>query len=62
VSNRDDGDAQRLVSAYSVRWRIEVFFKECKSELGLGNDRVRDFKEVEGGAQVCCIGFVYPEW
>src|SRR5262245_41149309 len=62
LSNRDGWEAGRGVSAYSVRWQIEVCFKEMKSELGLSNYRVRDFQEVEGWVQVCCIAFVYLEW
>jgi hypothetical protein len=62
LSNRTDWDERQVVSAYAVRWQIEVFFKELKSELGLSNYRVRDFQEVEGWVQVCCIAFVYLEW
>jgi hypothetical protein len=55
-------EVQRVVSAYSVRWQVELFFKEMKSELGLGNYRVRDFKEVEGWVQACCVAFCYLEY
>jgi hypothetical protein len=50
-----------VVSAYSARWQIEQFFKEMKSELGLSNYRVRDFKEVEGWVQACFVAFCYLE-
>ena len=40
---------------------MELFFKECKSELGLSNYRVRDFREVEGWVQVCLVAFCYLE-
>jgi hypothetical protein len=62
LSNRTDWDAQRVAAAYAVRWQIEQFFKECKSELGMGRYRLRDFQEIEGWVQVCCIAFVYLEW
>jgi hypothetical protein len=62
LSNLLDWDAQRLVSAYAARWQIEVFFREMKSDLGLSNYRVRDFQEVEGWVQACCIAFGYLEW
>jgi hypothetical protein len=62
LSNRTDWDAKQVVAAYAVRWQIEVFFKEMKSGLGLSNYRLRDFKEVEGWVQVCCIAFTYLEW
>jgi len=35
---------------YSMRWSIEVFFKEGKSLLGMGKSQVRDF-----AAQIACI-------
>jgi hypothetical protein len=62
LTNRADWGAARVVSAYAVRWQIELFFKEMKGELGMGDYRVRDFKEVEGWVQVCCVAFVYLEW
>jgi hypothetical protein len=55
-------DAGRVVSAYSARWQIELFFKEMKSDLGLSNYRVRDFGEVEGWVQACCVAFCYLEY
>lgn len=54
-------DAMRVASAYSARWQIEQFFKEMKSELGLSNYRVRDFREVEGWVQACLVAFCYLE-
>jgi hypothetical protein len=57
-----DWDARQVVAAYSVRWQIEIFFKEMKSGLGLSSYRVRDFREVEGWVQACCLAFVYLEW
>ena len=62
LSNRVDWEAARLVSAYAVRWQIEQFFKELKSDLGMSRYRLRSFVEVEGWVQVCCIAFVYLEW
>jgi len=62
LSNRQHWDAQRVVSAYAARWPIEVFFREMKSDLGLSNYRVREFREVEGWVQACCIAFCYLEW
>ena len=62
LSNRLDWGAAQVVSAYAVRWQIEQFFKELKSELGMSRYRLRSFVEVEGWVQVCCIAFVYLEW
>jgi hypothetical protein len=62
LSNLLDWDAPRVVGAYAARWQIEVFFREMKSDLGLSNYRVRDFREVAGWVQACCIAFCYLEW
>lgn len=61
-TNRVDWSVQKVVAAYAVRWQIEQFFKEMKSDLGLSRYRLRSFKEIEGWVQVCCIAFVYLEW
>ncbi len=62
LSNLLHWDARRVVSAYAARWQIEVFFREMKSDLGLSNYRVREFREVEGWVQACGIAFCYLEW
>jgi hypothetical protein len=62
LSNLSHWDAARVASAYAARWQIEQFFKEMKSELGLSNYRVRDFREVEGWVQACCVAFCYLEY
>jgi hypothetical protein len=55
-------NAERVVAAYSARWQIELLFKEMKSELGMDNYRVRDFREVEGWVRACCVAFCYLEY
>jgi hypothetical protein len=55
-------DAERVVAAYSVRWQIELFFKEMKSELGMDNYRVRNFAEVSGWVRACAIALCYLEY
>lgn len=62
LSNRTDWDVRQVVAAYAARWQIELFFKEMKSNLGLSSYRMRNFREVEGWVQACCIAFVYLEW
>lgn len=41
---------------------MELFFKEMKSGLGMDGYRVRDFEEVAGWVQACCVAFCYLEW
>jgi hypothetical protein len=62
LTNRLTWDAAQVVAADAVRWRIELFFKECKSDLGLSRYRLRDFVEAERWVQACCVAFCYLEW
>jgi hypothetical protein len=54
--------ASAVVALYSLRWQIELFFKELKSTLGLAQYRFRKFAKVEGWVQACLTTFVYLEW
>jgi DDE family transposase len=54
--------AAALVELYTLRWQIELFFKELKSTLGLHQYRFRCFRKVEAWVQACLIAFVYLEW
>jgi hypothetical protein len=54
--------AAAVVELYSLRWQIELFFKELKSTLGLHQYRFRQFRKVEAWVQACLIAFVYLEW
>ncbi len=40
---------------YSMRWSIEVFFKEAKSLLGLGKSQVRDFVSQIAGISITIL-------
>jgi Transposase DDE domain len=62
VSNDLKRSAAVLVELYSLRWQIELFFKELKSTLGLHQYRFRRFDKVEAWVQACLVAFVYLEW
>lgn len=47
VSNRKDIRPERLIRAYQIRWSIETFFRDSKSELGLGEYQVRGLKGIK---------------
>jgi hypothetical protein len=51
-----------VVEVYDWRWQIELFFKECKSMLGLHRYRFGSFVKVENGVQACLVTFTYLEW
>lgn len=61
ISNDLRRSAAALAELYSLRWQIELFFKELKSTLGLHQYRFRRFRKVEAWVQACLIAFVYLE-
>ena len=51
-----------IVALYDLRWQIELFFKELKSELGFHQYRFRRFRQVENWVELCLLTFMYLEW
>jgi hypothetical protein len=54
--------ARQVVQQYTLRWQIELFFKECKSHLGMGRYRFRDFTRVERWLDAAVVSYLYLEW
>lgn len=52
----------QIVELYLLRWQIELFFKELKSELGMHQYSFRDFESVDAWMQVYCFTMLYLEW
>ena len=53
---------QEVVELYSLRWQIELFFKELKSTLGFHQYRFRQFACVESWVETALLTFLYLEW
>jgi hypothetical protein len=53
---------EEVVELYSLRWQIELFFKELKSVFGFHQYRLRCFAAVEGWAEMALTAFLYLEW
>jgi hypothetical protein len=51
-----------VVELYTLRWQIEMFFKELKSTLGFHQYRFRSFVKVEAWVALCLLTFLYLEW
>jgi hypothetical protein len=51
-----------VVELYTLRWQIELFFKELKSTLGFHHYRFRSFVKVETWVALCLLTFLYLEW
>lgn len=54
--------AREVIERYSLRWQIELFFKEIKSTLGFHQYQFRRFEPVEGWAELVLTAFLYLEW
>jgi hypothetical protein len=53
---------REVVELYSLRWQIELFFKELKSTLGFHQYKFRRFAAVEGWTRLVLTAFLYLEW
>ena len=62
LTNAQHLSVAKIVELYLLRWQIELFFKELKSNLGMHQYRFRDFRCVEAWLDVCLIAFMYLEW
>jgi Transposase DDE domain len=62
MTNAVAWSAERIVEVYDLRWQIELFFKECKSGLGLSHYRLRHFNRVQRWVTLCLVAFTYLEW
>ena len=51
-----------VIELYSLRWQIELMFKELKSTLGFHQYQFRAFEPVEGWAELAVTAFLYLEW
>ena len=51
-----------VVELYSLRWQIELFFKELKSTLGFHQYQFQKFEPVEGWVELALTAFMFLEW
>lgn len=47
VSNRKDIRPERLIRCYQIRWSIETFYRDAKSELGLKDYQMRNLNGIK---------------
>jgi hypothetical protein len=61
MSDARQASAEDLLRWYALRWQVELFFKEMKSQLGMSQYQVRDFQRVVGWVNLCVLSFCYLE-
>jgi len=62
LSNDLGLSAREAVLRYTLRWQIELFFKECKSILGMVQYRFQEFERVERWVDLALTTYLYLEW
>jgi|APFre7841882724_1041349.scaffolds.fasta_scaffold54096_1 hypothetical protein len=62
ISNAPSATTEQLLAWFSLRWQIELFFKEMKSELGMCQYRFGPFDRVVGWVTLSVVAFCYLEW
>jgi hypothetical protein len=62
VTNDSRLSIRDIIELYSLRWQIELFFKELKSTLGLDQYQFQKFDSVEGWLELALTTFMYLEW
>ena len=53
---------REVIELYSLRWQIELFFKELKSTLGFGQYSFIDFRAVEAWVKLAITTVLYLEY
>ena len=53
---------REVLELYSLRWQIELFFKELKSTLGFGQYSFIDFRAVEAWVDLAITTVLYLEY
>ena len=61
MTNNHKFSAREIVELYSLRWQIELFFKELKSTLGFHQYQYREVQCVENWCELTLTAFLYLE-
>jgi hypothetical protein len=62
ISNALSASTEQLLRWYSLRWQVELFFREMKSELGMCQYKLGRFVRVLGWVRLSVTAFCYLEW
>jgi hypothetical protein len=62
ISNAVQATTEELLVWYSLRWQIELFFREMKSDLGMCQYKLGPFQRVKGWVSLSVVAFCYLEW
>jgi len=61
MTNATHLSVREVIELYSLRWQIELFFKELKSTLGFDQYRFQSFAAVEAWAEIAVTSVLFLE-
>jgi len=61
LTNAMDRSLSEILELYSIRWQIELLFKEMKSTLGFSQYRFQDFKAVNAWVELAIATVLFLE-
>ena len=53
---------RKIIELYALRWQIEIYFRELKSEIGLCDYSGQNFQAQERFIDVCLLSYLFLEW
>lgn len=62
LTNATTMSVTEVIELYSLRWQIELFFKELKSTLGFSQYSFQDFRAVEAWVNIAITTVLYLEY
>ena len=62
LTDKIDMNTGEILTIYSYRWQIELYFKELKSYLGLGNYQMLSFRAIVRHVDCVIMSFMYLEY
>jgi len=52
----------KIVELYALRWQVEIYFRELKSEIGLCDYAGKDFRAQERYVDMNLLAYLFLEW
>lgn len=62
MTNASHLGSRKIVELYSLRWQIELFFKEMKTDLGMHQYQFKRFAAVKSWIEIATMTFLFMEW
>lgn len=62
MTNAARRSVQEVIELYTLRWQIELLFKELKSSLGFHQYQFQRFTRVESWSELALAALMYLEW